>query len=217
MIESPEKENDYLEHLRFSSSYHRSSFQSDTSHHRNILQKGSFSSLDERKFAGGSNYNHNKRYSRTRQQQQEERAQHHQKQQSSSLSSTYRPTSSSEVSDNVIALYGAYGVTGQYFLQLALEAGYQVRVLLPPGVDLEMPASSLLKVYIGSMDEESKVKRTLGNAKFVVCMLNDCSYILQEGDKCIQNSNTLHFVQSLVRVIENSSKKNRVLLYQVCV
>mmetsp|Transcript_39790 Transcript_39790/g.96060 ORF Transcript_39790/g.96060 Transcript_39790/m.96060 type:complete len:387 (+) Transcript_39790:61-1221(+) len=170
-----------------------------------------------RRIAGGSNYNHNKRISRTKM-AQEERSQR----------SSYGSRSRHEIrrehtvdeedenflhtSDNVIALFGAYGTTGQHFLQVALEAGYRVRVLLMPGVELDIPASKNLSIVTGTFDEEQKIERVLKKAAYVVCMLNDCTQIMEEKDDESSTSN-YRFVQRLVSILEQVRSK-RVLLYQ---
>jgi uncharacterized protein YbjT (DUF2867 family) len=69
------------------------------------------------------------------------------------------------IPENVIAIFGAYGVTGHYFLQLALEAGYHVRALMLPGIVLEdMQGNDNLSLITGTLDDESKIRRVVKNA-----------------------------------------------------
>jgi hypothetical protein len=216
----PDKENfeddQFMEHLRFSSSFHpRPSYSSDKSessssyhgrptHHRG--SKESFVSQSKR-IAGGSNYNHNKKYSRTRNSQESDKR---------CSSDSRRETCDATcltTSDNVMALFGAYGTTGQYVLQLALEAGYHVRVLVLPGVQLDMPESKNLTIVTGTFDEDHKIQRVIKKASYIVCMLNDCNKIMEDKEETVGGS-SFGFIQRLVSVLEQS-RSNRVLLYQV--
>jgi hypothetical protein len=252
----PDKENleddQFMEHLRFSSSFHpRPSYSSDKSdssssyhgrptHHRGSKEsyhrgskesyhrgskesyhrgsKESFGSTNHRdskesvgsqskRFAGGSNYNHNKKYSRTRNSQESDK-----RYSSDSRRETCDATCLT-TSDNVLALFGAHGTTGQYVLQLALEAGYHVRVLVLPGVQLDMPESKNLTIVTGTFDEEHKIQRVIKKASYIVCMLNDCNKLMDEKEETVSGS-SLGFIQRLVSVLEES-RSNRVLLYQV--
>jgi hypothetical protein len=92
-----------------------------------------------------------------------------------------KSVSTKDPSEETIAVFGAYGVTGHYFLQLAMEAGYKVRALVLPGITLDdvSPASENLRLITGSFDEEEKVRRVVKNASYVVCLLNDCNKSLQ--------------------------------------
>eukprot|EP00980_Cylindrotheca_fusiformis_P007554 scaffold1567_cov102-Cylindrotheca_fusiformis.AAC.5 len=215
----------FMEHLRFSSSFHsRRSVASDKSnasstssstnsfHGRYDRQRGSNGSYGSqaKRIAGGSNYNHNKKYSRTRRNGLSE--------ESSTRRSTDSKRESCEAtclstSDNVIALFGAYGTTGQYFLQLALEAGYRVRALVLPGIQLDMPPSKNLTLVTGTLDEVEKIERVIHKASYIVCMLNDCGKILVEKDENGGGSSSLGFIQRLVSILERT-RSNRVLLYQ---
>lgn len=190
----------------------------DSKDSRASHRSGHTTDSQSRRIAGGSNYNHNKRISRTKV-AQEERSQR----------TSYESRSRQEVrrehtvdeedenflhtSDNVIALFGAYGTTGQYFLQVALEAGYRVRVLLLPGVELGIPASKNLTIVTGTFDEEKKIERVLKRASYIVCMLNDCTKIIEEKEEESSTSN-YRFVQRMISILERVKSK-RVLLYQV--
>lgn len=142
-------------------------------------------------------------------------------------------------SEETIAIFGAYGVTGHHFLQLAMEAGYKIRALLLPGLELDdVVANDSVKLITGSFDEEDKVRRVVKNASYVVCLLNDCERSLhnqtQDENLCPTNGNSnnshistvpssapsfssssnLGFFQKLIPILEES-KTCRVLLYQV--
>lgn len=217
---SVEKENydddQFMEHLRFSSSFHpRPSNASDQSnstssyHGRPTHHRGSKESYDSqsKRITGGSSYNRNKKFSRTRGSQEgSERCS------TDSRRETCDATCLT-TSDNVIALFGAYGTTGQYFLQLALEAGYRVRVLVLPGVQLDMPPSKHLTIVTGTFDEEDKIQRVIKKACYIVCMVNDCSKIMEDKEDSV-NCSALGFIQRLVGIL-GESRSNRVLLYQV--
>ena len=123
-------------------------------------------------------------------------------------------TNKREQTKNVIALFGAYGVTGHYFLQLALEAGYYVRALILPGIVLEdMQGNDKLTLVTGTMDEEPKIRRVLKGSAYVVCMLTDCDTTLQRPPQS-PTTTTLNFVKLLYQMLKDS-RKSRIILYQV--
>jgi hypothetical protein len=152
--------------------------------------------------------------------------------------------SDNDPSEETIAVFGAYGVTGHYFLQLAMEAGYKVRALVLPGITLDdvAPASENLRLITGSFDEEEKVRRVVKSASYVVCLLNDCNKSLQlkrqqeDARTCAANlenippimhpnrdehdgkpsacSSNLKFMQTLIPILDELDTC-RVLLYQV--
>lgn len=181
-------------------------------------RSGQSADSQSRRIAGGSNYNHNKRISRTRiQEERNQRASYgsrgrHEIRREHSVDE--EDENFLHTSDNVISLFGAYGTTGQHFLQVALEAGYRVRVLLLPGIELDIPESKNLTVVTGSFDEEAKIERVLKRASYVVCMLNDCPQIMEEKDGESSTSN-YRFIQRLISLLERVRSK-RVLLLQVC-
>ena len=199
---------DFEEHLRFStSSYHRSS----------NISNGS----QTRKFSGGSNYHHNKRISRTSQYSNgsaNHPTSNRRSQASAQSAKTSDTTKISAVDDSTIALFGAYGVTGHYFLKFALEAGYNVRVLLWPGIRLEdMEGNPKLTVVTGAYDDDQKVRRVIRKAAYVVCMLNDCDNSKAQnanGSSQQQQQSNYGFIQRLVPLL-NEYRKCKVLLYQV--
>ncbi|CAJ1966411.1 unnamed protein product [Cylindrotheca closterium] len=194
------------------------SYSWDSKDSRASQRSGQTTDSQSRRIAGGSNYNHNKRISRTKI-AQEERSQRTSHDRRSRHEVRREHTTVDEgdenflhTSDNVIALFGAYGTTGQHFLQFALEAGYRVRVLLLPGVQLDIPESKNLTVVTGTLDEEQKIERVLKKASYVVCMLGDCTKIIEEKDGESSHSN-YRFIQRLVSILERVRSK-RVLLYQ---
>jgi hypothetical protein len=114
----------------------------------------------------------------------------------------------------VVALFGAYGVTGHYFLKLAMEAGYHVRALILPGIVLDdLQDNENLTLVTGTFDEDNKIRRVVRKAAYVVCMLNDCDNPLQKNPSTAPPSN-FSFMQRLVPIMEKCSAC-RVLLYQV--
>lgn len=124
-------------------------------------------------------------------------------------------TSSSSKADveSTIALFGAYGVTGHYFLKQAVEAGYHVRVLMIPGVELiDFQGNPNVTLVTGTFDDKEKIYRLIRKAAYVVCMLNDCRQTLQDSSKSPSNYD---FVKLLVPMMGGMSPACRVLLYQV--
>jgi hypothetical protein len=200
--EEPDDEPSYNEHLRFSSSsYHAQSEASSD----NALREENKHNASSSRYSGGSNYNHNKRMSRT--------SRHSANTRDSYQHDNRRSQASAKTDDaaDTIALFGAYGITGHYFLKFALEAGYNVRVLLLPGIVLDdMEGNDKLTVITGAFDDEQKVRRVVRKASYVVCMLNDCDHTLQNS---IPPSN-FDFIQRLLPIL-NEYQKCKVLLYQV--
>jgi len=86
-----------------------------------------------------------------------------------------RGISNKDPSDEIIAIFGAYGVTGHHFLKFAMEAGYKVKALVLPGMDMDdVAGSGNLRLVTGSFEEMEKVRMVVHNATYVVCLLNDC-------------------------------------------
>lgn len=98
----------------------------------------------------------------------------------SSSSSMYQDTDDEDEGTNIekddkIALFGAYGSTGDHFTRLALDAGYSVRALILPGAKSEsnIPCSSAYVSVVGSLEDNHKVEEVLSGATYVICMLSD--------------------------------------------
>ena len=105
-------------------------------------------------------------------------------------------------------------MTGHYFLKLALEAGYHVRVLLLPGINLEdIEGNDNLTVITGTFDDDQKIRRVVRKAAFVVCMLGDCEKSAVQNQAGTQCSN-LKFIHQLVPILQDI-QLCQVLLYQV--
>jgi len=92
-----------------------------------------------------------------------------------------KTVSQKEPSEEIIAIFGAYGVTGHHFVKFAIEAGYQIRVLMLPGMekmnDDDLFSSNTcysVTVITGSFEEEDKIRQVVEKATYVVCLLNDC-------------------------------------------
>jgi hypothetical protein len=131
-----------------------------------------------------------------------------------------RSVSKKDPSEETIAIFGAYGVTGQYFLQRAIEAGYNIQAMIMPGMEMEdVACSKSLRLITGSLNEVDKISEVVENATYVVCLLNDCDHenfnppIGNSGDG-INDFNNLNFMHNLVPILEDSDTC-RVLLYEV--
>jgi len=92
-----------------------------------------------------------------------------------------KTVSQKEPSEEIIAIFGAYGVTGHHFVKFAIEAGYQIRVLMLPGMekmnDDDLFSSNTcysVTLITGSFEEEDKIRQVVEQATYVVCLLNDC-------------------------------------------
>lgn len=115
-----------------------------------------------------------------------------------------------------IALFGVNGITGHYFLQLAVEAGYHVRALILPGFELEdMTENPNLTLIHGTMDDDTKIHRVIRKAAYVVCMLDDCPQALESSSPETKPlPSNYDFVQKLVPLM-SQCLACKVLLYQV--
>ncbi len=132
-----------------------------------------------------------------------------------------RSVSKKAPSEETIAIFGAYGVTGQYFLQRAMEAGYNIQAMILPGMEMEdVACSKSLRLITGTLNEVEKVREVVENATYVVCLLNDCEDenfsppIGNAEDDGNYQFNNLNFMHNLVPILEHS-KTCRVLLYEV--
>jgi hypothetical protein len=121
-----------------------------------------------------------------------------------------------EACEKTIALFGVSGVTGHYFLQLAVEAGYHVRALILPGFELEdMKENPSLTLVHGTMDDQAKIHRVIRKAAYVVCMLNDCPLTLDTiPPTLVATHSNYDFVQKLIPLMSRCANC-KVLLYQV--
>ena len=137
-----------------------------------------------------------------------------------------KTVSNKDPSEETIAIFGAYGVTGQYFLKFAMEAGYKIHALLLPGIKLEdFEGNPYVRFTTGTYDDIQKVRSVVRKASYVVCLLNDCGPSqdpeslpppkgnTDDGDDDGNNLN-LNFMHNLVPILEESNSC-RVLLYQV--
>lgn len=88
-----------------------------------------------------------------------------------SNSSRYSTSTLSTASSKTIALFGAESKTGSHFLQLALDAGYQVRALTLEETPSEQ--TNVRWVPTETYLNPKAIKTTVKGADFVVCMLND--------------------------------------------
>jgi hypothetical protein len=140
-------------------------------------------------------------------------ASHHSAQSGQTKSSAF-----DEEDKHEIALFGAHGLTGHHFLQFALEAGYHIRALIPPGITLtDMQGNDNLKVITGTLNESNKVRQVVKKASYVVCMLGDCEQTLHHPPRAndgLAPTSTLGFVTMLFPLLEEYNRC-RVLLYQV--
>ena len=137
-----------------------------------------------------------------------------------------RSVSKKDPPQETIAIFGAYGVTGQHFLERAIEAGYNIQALIMPGVNMEDYACiKNLRLITGSLEEVDKIREVVENATYVVCLLNDCDFDhfqppignIDDGMGMASpqyDYNRLNFMHNLIPILENS-KTCRVMLYEV--
>lgn len=133
-----------------------------------------------------------------------------------------RGVSTKDPSEETIALFGAYGVTGQYFLKRAIEAGFKVNALVLPGMRMgDLSGNQNLQMVTGSFDEIEKIREVVKNATYVVCLMNDCDHEnfpppignRERNEDPSYDSFNLNFMHNLVPILEHCAKC-RVLLYQ---
>jgi hypothetical protein len=238
-----ESEFEYSEHLRFSTSMtsrqsrlceinnvRESSLDSSSNYHRGSRASASSSRHQDKRESASSRHQQDKRESASSSHHQAKResasSRHHRdkREDSNSKASSSRHKKPNSIVDpqNVIAVFGAYGVTGHYFLQRALEAGYHVRALMLPGIGLEdMQGNDNLSLITGTLDDENKIRRVVKNSSFVVCMLTDCENTLQHPPPSSARSSnspppatTFDFIKRLCPILEDVGLC-QVFLYQV--
>ena len=216
--ENAEAELQYSDRLRFSAHTNRQSIDENSaalkdSNHRysgasrerdQRLSKGSWSRQSHpscRESAGSSSHRNSTSTKGNRRQTTV----------SNTSQSQSSKTSRNTASEKTIALFGVNGVTGNYFLQLAVEAGYQVRALILPGFELEdMQANPNLTLIYGTLDDDAKIHRVIRKAAYVVCMLNDFPQSMVES---ASGSTPIPSNFDFIRKLASSPCK--VLLYQV--
>jgi hypothetical protein len=206
MYYSDYEECEFSEHLRFSTSM---------TSQRSSLRESNMTSSSNNRGSRENAYSHRDK---------RENAYSHRDKRDSKASSRHKRDSKTSSSrsktkdpENVIAVFGAYGVTGHYFLQQALEAGYHVRALMLPGIVLgDMQGNANLSLITGTLDDESKIRRVLKNSSFVVCMLTDCGNTLQDPPSASSPppATTFDFIKRLCPIMEDVGLC-QVFLYQV--
>eukprot|EP00934_Nitzschia_sp_Nitz4_P000466 Nitzschia sp. Nitz4//scaffold5_size260463//87803//88966//NITZ4_000968-RA/size260463-augustus-gene-0.7-mRNA-1//1//CDS//3329555298//466//frame0 len=119
---------------------------------------------------------------------------------------------------NTVAIFGANGVTGHYFLQLAVEAGYKVRALLPPGVKLsDFEGNPNVRTFTGTFDDEAKIARVVSKADYVVCMLHDCPEYIESTptmESPAPRSTNYELMKILLPMLGYEHSRCKVFLYQ---
>jgi len=134
-----------------------------------------------------------------------------------------RSVSKKHPSEEVIALFGAYGVTGRFFMERAIEAGYNVQAMILPGMQIDdYECVRNLRFITGSLEEVDKIRDVVENATYVVCLLNNCDYegfrppvgnIANEKASSGYDYCNLNFMHNLVPILEDTDTC-RVLLYE---
>lgn len=127
-----------------------------------------------------------------------------------------RSVSKKNPSEETIAIFGSYGVTGRYFLERSIEAGYNIKALILPGMDMEdYDCIKNVKFITGSIEEVDKIREVVENATYVVCLLNDCDDNFQPptGNNNDSGYSNLNFMHNLVPILQDSVKC-RVMLYE---
>lgn len=81
-----------------------------------------------------------------------------------------------EEDSETIALFGADGPTGHHFLRLALDAGYRIRALVPPGKQLAGEFEDLLTV-VGTLEDAAQIQQVVYSSTYVVCMLGETTAV----------------------------------------
>jgi putative NADH-flavin reductase len=80
---------------------------------------------------------------------------------------------------STIAVFGATTKTGQAFVRLALDAGYQVRALL--GNSKKMETQTNLEWIVGSLNDEQAIEDCVRHVDFVVCTLAEHKFKKQKN------------------------------------
>lgn len=233
---APPEELEYSEHLRYSTGSYRNSIDpnsaalkdynkrySENSRHSSRLSKGTSAAGSRQSSSSFSHLRQNNRESHGSSSHRHSSSQNGNRRETNITNSTSQSrnskatNTSSSSSEKTIALFGVNGVTGHYFLQLAVEAGYQVRALILPGFELEdMRENPNLRLIHGTLDDVAKIHRVVRKAAYVVCMLNDCPQAIQSSNTPNEAPSNYAFIRKLVPLMSECSAC-KVLLYQVSV
>ena len=137
-----------------------------------------------------------------------------------------RSVSKKNPSEEIIALFGVHGKTGRYFMERAIEAGYNVKAMIFPGMQMEeYDCIRNLRFITGSHEEEDKIRKVVEKATYVVCLLNDSdeeNFKPPVGNAPVGKGssgyefNNLNFMHNLVPILEETDSC-RVLLYEVSI
>jgi len=208
---------EHSEHLRFSTNSYRQSLDENSAALREYNQRYSNGSNRSKSSRRGTRKDVSNRYSRESRDASTSSRRHSKNEERHSSHHQRSSTSSSTDCEKTIALFGVSGVTGHYFLQLAVEAGYQVRALILPGFELEeMKENPNLTLINGTMDDETNIYRVIRKAAYVVCMLNDCPQTLEPSPGTNPPPSNYEFIRKLVPLMSKCSSC-KVLLYQVSI
>lgn len=112
-----------------------------------------------------------------------------------------------------IALFGSTGVTGKYFLKLALEGGFKVQAMVrsKDKIEEDLQKNPSLAITEGDFANTEAITGTVKGANYVVCMAG------APAGKAKQDypaNLMLNFVTSLTKIIIDTAPSVKVLLYQ---
>jgi putative NADH-flavin reductase len=98
----------------------------------------------------------------------------------------------SKIMKKIIALFGASGQTGRHFLNLALEQGYEVKILVrdPQKITQNSPNLTIIKGDVLSVND---VKQTVDGTDIVVSLFGH----VKNSPEWLQTNGTLNIVQAM--------------------
>lgn len=112
-----------------------------------------------------------------------------------------------------IALFGATGVTGKYFLKLALEGGFKVQAMVRSKDKLEedLQKNPSLTITEGDFANAESITATIKGANYVVCMAGGP---MGQSKQDYPTNLMLNFVTNVTKIIQDTAPSVKVFLYQ---
>jgi putative NADH-flavin reductase len=115
----------------------------------------------------------------------------------------------SDVKPEIIALFGASGLTGHYFRNKALDSGYHVNCIAAESNNLAHPSADWEAVKQG-LEDNDQLNEVVAQANYVVIMLHD----VLPGKKEYPTGFMTSFMERLYSILREVNSV-KVVLFQV--